>query len=578
MQVKDSKAPERSIPFVWPFSSDEREHDRDDQRVPIEDVLVDAGSIAGIVSDIDDEGVTRLEALLCAPDRKALIVLAVYAGCPTRSEHLARLLKFQERETAHTQFRILPMTVGSGAPSNCLTVVPKVSGNPICLFGATPNMGIPEHDPTQCNVAFRAEPALEDELCGWFNRMWAQAAPLTESTAKIPSLVPARGSADAAAQWSEYCKVCRSAEQDERTQREEESRQEETPATPDQDDQDDGESTQASASDKATDQSPSESIGLRRLDPLAERATRILGKGQQVTVVYEGAVKPLDVPISARFFDQGPEERTGTVVRRQTFRISAFSKEEQKMIDNHRKASRTVINKLGLPFEKGLYWMPNDMIPIFKKEIATAENEAKDALNRLVDSHAGTFVESKRMDIQRDLEETYRELDGEGDLPRTRLTEVLDQLERRIQDALESEIVTPVTFHTITVDLQSTNAHEAPWAQMEKLILALARFPRLVISKPKTLSGIATDRSSVLNAMNIEDDAILQVMKDSMNEAIRSSRWDLDQLERIADSDIEERDRCKVYLMIIDGRPNSTVQQFVHEKWSERREHRVKSS
>ena len=573
--MKDSKASEPSLPFVWPFPSDGTEHDRDDQRVPIEHVFADADSIAGIVSDIDDEGVTRLEALLCTPDRKALIVLAVYAGCPTRFEHLSRLLKLQERETTHTQFRILPMTVGSGAPSNCLTVVPKVSSNPICLFGATPNLGIPEDDPTQCNVAFRAEPALEDELCGWFDRTWAQAAPLNESTARIPGLVPARGSADAAAQWCEYCKACRSAEQDERTQREEESQREEMPATPDQDD---GVSTQASASDKATDQSPSESIGLRRLDPLAERATRILGKGQQVTVVYEGAVKPLDVPISARFFDQNPEERTGTVVRRQTFRISAFSKEEQKMIDNHRKASRTVINKLGLPFEKGLYWMPYEMIPILKEEIATIENEAKEALNRLVGPNSGTFVEGKRMQIKRDLERTYRELDGDGDLPRARLTEVLDRLDRRIQSALESEVVAPVTFHTITVDLQSKNAHEAPWAQIEKLILALARFPRRIISKPKTLSGITADRSSVLDAMNIEDDSIMRVMKDSLMQAIHISQWDLDQLERITDSDIGERDRCEIYLMIIDGESNSKIEQFVHEKWSERREERTMSS
>ena len=555
--MEDSKDPKPSLPFVWPFPDDETEHDRDDQRVPIEHVFADASGIAGIVSDIDGDGVAWLKALLCASDCKALIVLAVYAGCPTRSEHLADLLELQKRKTAHTQFRILPMTGGCGAPSNCFLVVPRDNRNRTCLFGATPNFGFPKYEATQCNVAFLAEPALTDEWSDWFDRTWAQAARLDESTARIPALVPARGSADAAAQWREYRRVCRNAEQGERTQQEEETPQAEAPATPDQDDH---ASTQASASDKATDRSPSESIGLHRLDPLAERVTRILGKGQQVTVVHAGAVKPVDVPISARFFNQKSEKRTGTVVRRQTFRISAFSKEEQKKIDNHRKASWTVINKLGLPFEKGLYWMPHEMIPVLKKEIAAAERNAKDALNRLVGPYARTFVQGKRKQIEQDLEKTYRELGGKGNLPRSKLIEVLDCLERRIQSALESEIVSPVTFQTISIDLQHEDAHEALWIQMNKLVLALARFPRQVILKQKTLSGITTDQSSVLDAMNIEDDFILRVMKDNLMQAIHISEWDLDQLEGFADADIGEQDRCKAYLMIIDGYSSSRVE------------------
>jgi len=551
--VKDSRASEPSLPFVWPFPDDETEHDRDDQRVPIEHVLADASGIAGIVSDIDDKGVNWLKAQLCASECKALIVLAVYAGCPTRSEHLARLLKFQERKTAHAQFRILPMTGGCGAPSNSFIVVPRDNRNRTCLFCATPNFGLAKSDATQCNVAFLAEPALTDEWSGWFDRTWDQAAPLNESTARIPGLVPARGSADAAAQWLEYCSVCRSAEQDERTQREE------MPATPDQDD---GESTQASASDKATDQSPSESIGLHRLDPLAERVTRMLGKGQQVTVVHAGAVKPLDVSVSARFFNLEPEERkgTGTVVRRQTFRVSAFSKKEQRMINNYRSVSRTLINKLGLPFEKGLYWMPYDMIPILENEIARAEKEAKEALNRLVGPYARTFVQGKRMQITQDLEETYRELGGPGDLDRDCVTRILDELEEKIQRALGSDIVAPVTFQTISIDLQREDANKALWSQMNKLVLALARFPRQVILKQKTLSGITTDQSSVLDAMNIEDDFILRVMKDNLMQAIHIAEWDLDQLEGFADADIGEQDRCRAYLMIIDGYSSSRVE------------------
>ena len=573
--MKDSKAPEPLLPFVWPLPDDKTESDRDDPKIPIKHLFADAGSVAGVISEIDAEGVSWLKTLLCEPDRKALIVLAVYAGCPTRSEHLALLLEFQERQPADSRFRILPMTSVHSTPSTCLTVIPRGTSDPICLFGTTPNIGIAKLEPTQYNVAFRSEPVLTDKWCGWFDKAWAQAAPLTESTAKIPNLVPARGSAEAAAQWRKYCILCSTPKQDERTQTEEKTQPDEASAALVQDD---GNSTETAVPHQGEDQSASASIGLRRLDRLVKRVTRILSKGQQVTVVYGGAVKPLDIPISARFFDQDPEERKGTVVRRQTFRISAFSKDEQKMIDNHRKASRLVINKLGLPFEKGLCWVPYEMIPIIKNEIAAVEEEAKAALIRLVGPYAGTFVEGKRMQIKQDLEQTYRDLVGQGDLPKARLTEVLDRLERRIQDALESEIVAPVTFHSITIDLQRKNAHEAPWAQMDKLVLALACFPRQIISNPKTLSGITTDRHSILKAMNIEDDSILRVMNDSLKQAIRFSRSDMDQLERIAGYDISERDRCKAYLMIIDGMSNSKVQKFVDKKWSKQRDKGTRSS
>ena len=576
--MEDSRASEPSLPFVWPVPDDETEHDRDDQTVPIEHVFADASGIAGIVSDIDADGVAWLKAQLCASDCKALIVIAVYAGCPTRSEHLADLLELQKRKTAHTQFRILPMTGGCGAPSNCFMVVPRDNRNRTCLFGATPNFGFPKYEATQCNVAFLSEPALTDEWSDWFDRTWEQAAPLNESTARIPGLVPARGSADAAAQWREYCRVCRNAEQGERTQQEEETPQAEAPATPGQDE---GESTQASTSDKATNQSPSESIGVHRLDQLAERVTRMLGKGQQVTVVHDGAVKPVDVPISARFFDLNPEERKGrggTVVRRQTFRISAFSKEEQRKVNDYRSASRTLINKLGLPFEKGLYWIPYEMIPILEYEIATKEKEAREYLNRIVGPDAHTLVQEKRMQIEQDLEETYRDLDGQGDLDSEWINRILDDLEKKIQSALESEIVAPVTFQTISIDLQREDAHEALWIQMNKLVLALAQFPRRIISKPNILSDITTDQSSVLVAMNIEDDSILRVMEDSTERAVHWSERDLDQLEGIADSDIGERDRCRAYFMIIDGDLSAKVEQFVKAKWSERREEKTKSS
>ena len=566
--MTESKASEPTLPFIWPLPITGAESEHDDLRVPFEHVTTDASSIAGIVSDIDARGVAWLEELLRGTERKAFVILAVYAGCPTRFDHLSRLLELQSRETAKIEFRILPMTVGIGAPANCLAVTPKAASNPVFLCGATPNFGIAKHDPTQPNIAFRADPALTNAWCGWFDRTWTLATILTESTAKIPSLVPATGSAEAAAQWREYCTMCMKPEHEE-TQQEKTS----TPL-----DQNPESSALSSKSDKTTHRAPSALMGLHELDRFTERVTRLLGDGKQVTVVHGSSVKPLDFPINPRFFDQHPEKRYGTVVQRQSFRISAFSEEEQKMIEMYRKASRRVISKLGLPFGIGLYWMPNKMISIYKEEISLIEKEAKSNLTKLVGPYSRTFIEGKRAQIKQDLERTYRQLGGQGDLPRDSLTAVLDGLELRIQEALESPIVAPVSFVGITFALREMDPHEAPWVQVEKLILALARFPRKTIYNSKIHSGLGTRQSLILEAMNIADDVILRLYRKSRRQAKQRSNWDLDQLDRITNSDISERDRCEAYFMIIDGKSSEKIQQFIEGKWSVHQKNQADSS
>lgn len=88
-------APKPTLPFVWPLPADDAGPARDDLRVPFEDALGDAKSIAGIVSDIDSKGVGWIEELLRGTELKALVVIAVYAGCPTRRNDLSRLLALQ---------------------------------------------------------------------------------------------------------------------------------------------------------------------------------------------------------------------------------------------------------------------------------------------------------------------------------------------------------------------------------------------------------------------------------------------------------------------------------------------------
>lgn len=551
LRVMDSTASKPTLPFVWPLPSDEAGPARDDLRVPFEDALADAKSIGGIVSDIDSKGVDWIEELLRGTERKALVVIAVYAGCPTRPNDLLRLLALQRRRTAKTEFRILPMTGASGAPGNCLAAIPADGSSPVFFFGTTPNFGIARFDTTQINMAFRADLLLTDKWCRWLDNTWAVATALTESTAGIPGLVPARGSDDAAAQWREYLELL--------VHESEQPNQEEPPTS----DDDNSESTaEESTQSESGDQAPSESVGIRKLDELAERVTRLFQNGKQVVIDHESIAKPLKVSVTPELFGQLRESWDGPVGHFQSFQISPFSKDELKVIEKYRTSSQAILEKLGLPLGGGRYWMPDKMILIYNREISLRDEESSKALRDMINSDSCTFLDGKRKQIEQYIIETHSRLSGDGHVPEEILDKVLSCLFARIDNALRSLIARP-TYSDIKFILHEDSSLEAPWAQVQRLVMALTRFPRKALSRRDIPSGLTTPKAWILQAMNIANDTILEIDRYDKTKARRESHRGLKLLNVIANSNIGARDRCEACLMVIDGTPVNSVYEFV---------------
>lgn len=538
-EAKASESAEFSLPFVWPSLSNGAGPGSDDDGFPFDTCDSD---IMGIVSDLNDRGVKWLKE---RKDHKIRVIVAVYSGCRTRSQHLNELLRFQEERKGNVEFHILPKTGrATGTPANCLAAIPSDKGNPVFLFGSRPNFGISAPDPTQFSMIFRADLALASVWKCWFDSTWKKASLLTKSTADIPPLVPASGSSDAAALWGEYCSRC-------------------TESEPNQE-----------SPDNTSTQTPSEFVGMPKSDKLVDRVMRLLGRGRQVTIAHDKVVKPIEVPVSPRLFHQDSEIRERTVIQRQSFRISAFSKKELKMFEEYRKASQTIVKKLSLPLGTGLYWMPDNMIPILEREFEVKEKEAKDFLSDLVGSDsdkfdAHIFVNKKRDQIEHDLRATHIRIGGKGDLRQATLTEVIHELEQRINKAFESPILTPVTYSKVMFDLQEKGSQkvEAPWAQVEKLILALTRFPREVITKPKSLSGLVTPPAEILEAMNIEKDKIIELKKENTTKAEEISSWHLKMMiPQIEGPSIMEKNRCNACFMIIDGKTPKEIESSLSRK------------
>ena len=532
------------LPYVWPSAAELMEQVHNSPAVPFDHALENTASILGIVSGIDERGVTYLETFLKQRSEHVVrIILAVYAACPTRSHHLTRLLDFQTQAAGKVIFRILPkISTGAVAPANCLTAVPVDRTAPVFLFGPTPNFSIDGADRTQVNMAFKAEMALFDQWYHWFNDTWSQAAPLTEATTDIPALIPAPGSTKAAALWRDYCDKLKPPACN-------------PPTPPD-------------LKEVKDDQKPDdlENPIIPLPDPLVDRMNRLLEEGKQVTIAHSHAVQPVEYPVNPRLLGLKAEYRDRTVIQRQSFRVSAFTNEELKKIEGYRKGTQAIIKKLGLPLEKGIYWMPDQVISIFENEIEAKNKDARQALAMLVGGNARSFVESKKNQIKEDLTTVSKRLGGGDNISQDALQKVTDGLSSRIQCALDERLLTPVTPSKVRFDLFEKEGWQAPWAQAEKLLLALARFPRQVILGTRALSGLQTSETEILTAMNIADDIILKVEKYDRWEAKHRSRSELRTLEWIENANIEGRDRCEAIFMLIDGKLHSEIHQFVRKR------------
>ena len=551
MNQQDASGP--TLPLVWSHPIERTGPERGGQRVPFDPLAERFRGVGGIVSGIDGDGVRWLRASLTPANHNVRLILAVYPGCPTLAPHLAELRDLQTKSGTRIRFRVLPVTCSVDAPANCLVAIPKDQSNSVLVFGATPNFGIVEPDATHINMAFRADPALADSWCRWFNKTWNQAAPLDQSTVAIPFFQPVAGSSEAARRWKMYCESC--------TQQQP---QESITSL----DRISSESGRNSVSDNEGGQTASGSIGLHELDSVAERIAKIFGEGLEAKVVRTArTVDPFELPIDPKFFAQCAEHREQDVVHRQSFSISVFSKDDIQIMSRYRRAIKMIIKKLGISLDTGRYWMPHSVISIYREIVSQKLANCEQELIGLFGSHHSTYSAGKRETIRRGIEKINHRLGNRGPIKLDSLTKVLDDSEEKIQKAIESATIEQLTCINISIDLGETNdTLTSSWDQAEALLLNLARFPRNAILTPNAFSGLFTSKQRILDAMDVLNDNILHCQRVNGRSAIKRSSSELQIIDRIAGSSIAARDRCEAYFMVIDGDYTEKIDGFIESK------------
>lgn len=146
----------------------------------------------GVTYDLDGRGVSWLEHLLGRPGFRCRLILHLYPACATREEYLNRMLSWQKSCGDRFEVRLLPVNIRP------ITVLSFSSGDEweklIMVIGAVPNLGIQVTSPGIINFLFHPNRVFYENWRRWFDQLWRVSVPLTNRSAAIPALVPAKGS------------------------------------------------------------------------------------------------------------------------------------------------------------------------------------------------------------------------------------------------------------------------------------------------------------------------------------------------------------------------------------------------
>ena len=539
-----------TIPFIW---FDQRIHEGIRQHVakgPLFSYLESSDQIFGLLEGLNDNGIDIIESLVTERPIKCMIIISLYAACATRQNHLKRLAKLQSHADS-VSFSILASDVWGGSNSNILYCKGPSHPDGLFMIGPSFNLGLEKTDLAQVNFVFRANSSL---FAAWYNRfewLWSKhAAPLTAETTEIPELVPAKGTEEAAAMWSEYMAEVMLA-----------SLIGDAQVKPDVTvDPDTGQVMVKNEDDEIV-QPIKEGLNIQKPDPFVDEMVSIFEKGDMVTINKFSRLRPLDMPIKAEWFGVESLRRRGAVSREVKYRISVIEEKTLRILENKRKEIRQLLNKLSYPLADSVRWIPHIVKPLLQKEMERINQEGQDLLKSEIGTDVEGFVEDRRSLIETDINQMYQDFHpGKQVNPKVTI-QIINDLIERLQNAKASQFIPEITYTPVNFSVNSESKFNSPWAQAFLLLYSVAEFPRKVATDTYFLRGLRIDKDELLKAMDICNDHIIELCKEHRVEVL--SKIELNYLSIIKDTDAEDIKKCKAIYSLIEGKEWKNIEKDV---------------
>ena len=288
-----------------------------------------------------------------AGETRLRLVVSVHPTCRTNEADLLELVRLVERYKERAAFRIYPEASLRDRSSNMLCFSAR-DASVVVAIGPAENFGLVPTSPSQANIVTSVSPATLEACRKWFDYLWGVAGPLqAEIATTMPQLVIPEGDAGAARMWREY--RTRSLAQG----------QSSTPTPKVIVDAKTGEVTLTDHNDRAL-PSPTEELGVPKLDGLADGIARVFEKGMLVAVDKASRVPPLEAPVKPEWFGVDSFRQTGMVRSQTSFKVAPFDEATLKKIDRLRRASGDLLPHYSYSLADGMRWIPKAAIALFE--------------------------------------------------------------------------------------------------------------------------------------------------------------------------------------------------------------------
>jgi hypothetical protein len=530
-------------PFVWPEPRVIAGTASYKQEPPYDAFALTSQSLYGVVTDLTERGIEALWSWLKRnTELRACLVVVVYPACPTRPQDLARLLDLVQEGAGRLSVRVHPLDRVTDRATNALCFLASSGEVAHVVAGPTEDIGLAPRKDGHANFVFQADPALVESFRRYFDWLWAYSRDLSaRGVTQIPVLVLPEGSEEGRRRWRAYVDECSDA-----------SLFDDALAQVDPDTGD----VVLLSEDGTVLVSPTEEIGFKKLDPLAERITRLYSKGALVSIDKLSKVPPLDAPLDPSAFGDSAELHRGNVVRKVSMRVSIIDETTLKEIDKRRQGLRTLLTKFTFGLADNMRWMPATARDLFESELHRLNAEGQGLISNLLKGDVAAFIANKRERLAADLDAMYAELGRAGQVTTDTIEQVMDNLKGRLIKAQSASFLPTLSYSGISFAI-TENAFASPWGQAFAFLQDIASFPRKALTDSFFFRGLTISEESLIEVMNVADDVLL---RDMGSRGLKDRcRAELALLSRIEKASIDPREKCSLVFQLIDGGPITAI-------------------
>ena len=300
-------------------------------------------------------------------------------------------------------------------------------------------------------------------------------------------------------------------------------------------------------------ESPTEAMGVPKLDPLSENVARIFELGALVSVDKQSRIPPLEAPVKPEWFGVDSFKQTGMVKSQTSIKVSPFDEVTIKKIDRLRRVSGEVLPRFSFALADGVRWMPQKAMPLFEAALTAANDEAKELLGQTMGNDIVSFLATQHERIRTDAQRMYEAYHPGGKIPDTAVHSILSELKLRLDKTRSNKLIPTVAYSPVAFNPSQKSEWSSPWGQAFALLMGVADFPRKAMTNRFFWQGMRTKEDELIHAMDVAGDHLIQEY--GSRKAMQRAADELVWIKALEESPGEPLDKCRaLWELITTGR------------------------